>query len=341
MQQPFEKMPTVLTAEEIINKAFKEIEKEELELPQKLPAVVKAKRKEAERVRIAEKVTAGYIEGLVKTVPTIDNLHPFYHDLLEILVGIAMAKASLGRLSRTARIIHEAARSSLGRLKRPRNPADAAAARRAFMGRVASLVREAADDFATVAELREKMKDLPTADPEMPTVVLAGYPGVGKSTIVGQVSSAKPQVRSYPFTTKEIIVGHVKMGHYTIQIVDTPGILDKPLERRGKTEMLSVTALGHLSNIIAFIVDASEGNAYSLESQRGLLSSIMETFPGKQVMTFFNKAEIAGQGQLERAERIFGPGLRISASTGEGLGAMMESIRKGLEASRSQPRVAP
>lgn len=333
MQQPFERMPTVLTAEELINHAFKEAEKVELELPERLPAVVKAKRRETERVKTAEKATAGYIESVVKSVPTIDNLHPFYRDLLEILVGVAIAKASLGRLSRTARIIHEAARVSLNQLKRPRNSAAAGVARRGFMGRTASLVRGAGGDLATIAELREKMKDLPTADPGLPTVVLAGYPGVGKSTIVGQISSAKPQVRSYPFTTKEITVGHVKIGHQTIQVVDTPGILDKPLEKRGKVEMLAVTALGHLSNIIAFIVDASEGNAYSLASQKGLMEGILKIYPGKRLLVFFNKTDTASPKQLEEAGSLFGPSLRISALKGDGLDAMLNSIEKELAAS--------
>ncbi len=323
-------MPTVLTAEELINKAFKEIEKEELELPSKLPAVVKAKRRETERVKIAEKVTAGYIESMVKSVPTIDNLHPFYRDLLEILVGIPVAKASLGRLSRTARIIHEAAKVSLLQLKRPRNPAAAGKSRRAFMGRTASLIREAEDDFTVIAELREKMKDLPTADPAMPTIVLAGYPGVGKSTIVGGISSAKPQVRSYPFTTKEIIVGHVKLHNQTLQVVDTPGILDKPLEKRGKIEMFAVTALGHLSNIIAFIVDASEGNAYSLGSQKGLMDSIANTLAGKKILVFFNKVDAASPEQLKEAESLFGECLRISAVKGEGLDALLKSFEEAV-----------
>jgi nucleolar GTP-binding protein len=184
------------------------------------------------------------------------------------------------------------------------------------------------------------MKDLPTADPNLPTIVLAGYPGVGKSTIVGQVSSAKPQVRSYPFTTKEIIVGHVKQGHLTLQLVDTPGILDKPLEKRGKVEMLAVTALGHLSNIIAFIVDVSEANAYSLEDQKGLMDNIMRTFPGIRLMIFFNKTDAASTQQLEEAEALFGPSLRISATRGEGLDAMLESINRELVDSSRQPKAA-
>jgi len=60
----------------------------------------------------------------------------------------------------------------------------------------------------------------------------------------------------------------------TFQIVDTPGILDKPLSKRSKVELLSISAFGRLSNVIAFIVDVSEGNEFSLESQRGLYDDV-------------------------------------------------------------------
>jgi nucleolar GTP-binding protein len=339
MEQPFERMPTVLTAEEIINKALGESAKLELELPSRIPAIVKARKREGSRIRLVEKITAGYLESLVKSVPSVDNLHPFYRDMLEILVGIPVAKAALGRLSRTARIIHEAGKSSFRQLKSSRNPAAAASARRGFFGRATSLIRDAEKDLFLMAELREKMKDLPAADPSVPTVVLAGYPGVGKSTVVSMVSSAKPQIRSYPFTTQEIGVGHYKVGRSMIQVVDTPGILDRPLSERNRTELLAISALEQLANVIAFLVDVSEANGFSLSEQKRLYEDLRGTFSNMEILVFFNKIDLASELQLKEAEQLFGPRLRISAARGDNLSPFMEEIQNTLQkdARSSQP----
>jgi nucleolar GTP-binding protein len=334
-------MPTVLTAEEIINKAFHESTKVEIELPGRLPAIVKAKKREDARIRAAEKFSAGYLESLVKSVPTIENLHPFYREMLEILVGVAIAKAALGRVSRAARIIHEAGKEGSYQLRRARNPSAAAKARRAFFGRTSSLVRGADKDLIILASLREKMKDLPTADPSVPTVVFAGYPGVGKSTIVKAISSAKPEIRSYPFTTKEIIIGHVTIGKARMQIVDTPGLLDRPLAKRSNTELLAISALGHLSNVIAFLVDISESNGFSLASQKHLYDDIRSTFSSSEILTFFNKIDLANSSQMSEAEALFGPCYRISATKGEGLDKILKKVVEALErASLKKPQSA-
>jgi len=331
LQQPFETMQTVLTAEEIINHAFNEATKAEVEFSDKVPTMVKAKKREGARIMIAEKETAGYLEAIVKSVPTLDDIHPFYREMLEIQLGVAKAKSALGRISRAARIIHEVGKASIRQLKGARNPTAAATARRAFMGRTSSLVRGAEEDLATISLLREKMKDLPTADPLVPTIVLAGYPGVGKSTIVSKLSSAKPMVRPYPFTTQEIIIGHIKSARGIIQVVDTPGILDRPLAERNKAELLAISALGYLSNIIAFIVDISESNGFSLSSQKHLLDDVKQTFANRDFLIFFNKVDLASPQQLEEAEALFGKCDRISATQGEGLEVFLEKLNQSVK----------
>lgn len=330
MEQPFERMPTVLNAEELINKAFNDSTKVEVELPPRLPAILKAKKREGARVRVVERSITGYLESLVKSVPTVDDMHPFYRDMLDILVGVPVAKSALGRLSRTARIIHEMGRSAMGQLKRARSPSAAATARRAFFGRSSSLIRESAKDLLTIAELRERMKDLPAADPDVPTVVMAGYPGVGKSTIVGMLSSAKPEVRPYPFTTQEIVIGHHMSRGSTIQMVDTPGILDRPLSDRSKTELLAISALGQLADTIAFLVDVSESNGFPLSDQKGLYDDLARTFSGKKILVSFNKTDLASAQQKEHARELFGVCSELSASKGEGLDLFMREVEGAL-----------
>lgn len=51
------------------------------------------------------------------------------------------------------------------------------------------------------------------------------------------------------------------------QVIDTPGILDQPLEERNTIEMQAVTALAHLRAAILYVMDPSEQCNYSLEDQ--------------------------------------------------------------------------
>lgn len=330
MKQPFETMPTVLNAEEIVGKMIRESERAEVELPKRVPALVKAKRREAARVKASERAAAGYLESLVRSVPTIERLHPFYREILELQSGVAEVKSALGRLSRAARIIREIARESERKIRFAKSPQEAGGARRAFLGRAASIIREEKGDLDMIASMREKMKDLPAADPAVPTVVLSGYPGVGKSTILRAISRAKPEVRPYPFTTKELIIGHTSIGGRTFQIVDTPGLLDRPVGEMNQTERLSITALGNLANVIAFIVDASEANGFSLESQLSLRESILGTFPTIRCITFFNKADAATKEQLSRAAALFGESDLISAARGDGLETFKKRIAESV-----------
>ncbi len=58
-------------------------------------------------------------------------------------------------------------------------------------------------------------------------VVLIGLPNVGKSQIVTSLTNATPQVASYPFTTREPLVGMMPFKDIKIQLVDTPPITEE------------------------------------------------------------------------------------------------------------------
>lgn len=58
-------------------------------------------------------------------------------------------------------------------------------------------------------------------------VVLIGLPNVGKSQIVTRLTNATPQVASYPFTTREPLVGMMPFKDIKIQLIDTPPITEE------------------------------------------------------------------------------------------------------------------
>ena len=77
---------------------------------------------------------------------------------------------------------------------------------------------------------------MPTVDFDAFTVVIAGFPNVGKSTVLRRLTGAKPKVAEYPFTTKGIQIGYLETKWNKIQVIDTPGLLDRPIDQMNNIE---------------------------------------------------------------------------------------------------------
>ena len=111
------------------------------------------------------------------------------------------------------------------------------------------------------------MARLPSIDPNTRTLLVCGYPNVGKSSFMNKVTRADVEVQPYAFTTKALFVGHTDYKYLRWQVIDTPGVLDRPLEERNTIEMQSITALAHLRACVMYVVDISEQCGYSIKQQ--------------------------------------------------------------------------
>lgn len=109
---------------------------------------------------------------------------------------------------------------------------------------------------------------------------------------MNKVTRADVDVQPYAFTTKALFVGHMDHRYLRWQVVDTPGILDRPLEERNTIEMQAITALAHLRCCILYFLDISEQCGYTLDQQLRLFESIKPLFSNKQVIMVANKTDV-------------------------------------------------
>ncbi|MEM0447521.1 MAG: GTPase, partial [Thermoplasmata archaeon] len=170
-------------------------------------------------------------------------------------------------------------------------------------------------------ESRKKLLQIPDIDINTFTVVIAGFPNVGKSELVNAISSGKTEVAPYPFTTKGIYVGHMKVDNKKIQIIDTPGLLDRNIEKRNAMEKQAIAALKYLAHLIIFLIDPSETCGYPIEKQYSLLNEIKK-FLEKEIIVVENKMDLF----LSNSNNI-----KISAKEKKNLDLILKEIKRRLK----------
>ena len=89
------------------------------------------------------------------------------------------------------------------------------------------------------------------------------------------------------------------------QVIDTPGVLDHPLEEMNTIEMQSITALAHIRSAILYFMDLSEQCGYSVEAQCKLFNSIKPLFLNKPVVLVINKIDIVRLSELHPDSKVF------------------------------------
>jgi len=130
--------------------------------------------------------------------------------------------------------------------------------KKAALGRMCTIMKRQAPNLAYLEQVRQHLSRLPSIDPNTRTILITGFPNVGKSSFINKITRADVEVQPYAFTTKSLFVGHTDYRYLRWQVVDTPGILDHPLEERNTIEMQAITALANEEGLSEVKIEACD-----------------------------------------------------------------------------------
>ena len=312
------RIPTVLSAEELKDKAFHRASKITVNGTNALDT---KKKTTLAKITASGDIVKDAFTGYVEKFPRIDKEDDFFPELVDLVIGIDQYKKSLGAMNWAANKVERLNTESLRKVRRSKDGSVIDAARNSFYGRLSSIINQVGKDLLFLQETKNKFRSLPAIDSKVATVVVAGFPNVGKSKLVTTLSTAAPEIAPYPFTTKGIVVGHIEDDWRKFQIIDTPGLLDRSFEDRNDIEKQAILALRYLTHVILFILDPSETCGYAMEKQEALLESVRKGFEGVPIIVAESKSDL----MKRETENI-----TFSAETGDNMEFLQETVLKEL-----------
>ncbi len=314
-------LPYIPTAENLIDKAFRRGSKDAKAVKStRKPRRQRLQRAEEKRVATISKIIESDLKAIIRNFPSYEQLPKFYQELLDIRIDKNKYKKSLGAVQWCLTNIKDLEKDTISRIRKERDTGFA----KEFSGRSASFVKRISNELDELIEIKRILLSFPTLKEE-PTIVVAGYPNAGKSTFVKTLTGSNVKIASYPFTTQDILIGHKRLKYEEYQIIDSPGLLDRPMEKRNWIELQAILAIKELADIMLFIIDPMS----DIGPQLSLLNEIREKFNLK-LLVLINKKDIAERERIDYIKNkiIEFQYIEISAKIPEDCNSVFETATK-------------
>ncbi|MCQ2049997.1 MAG: GTPase ObgE [Candidatus Saccharibacteria bacterium] len=159
----------------------------------------------------------------------------------------------------------------------------------------------------------------------MADVGLVGFPNAGKSSLVNKISSGRPKVGDYPFTTLEPVLGIVQMNGHSFVVADIPGLLEGASEGKG----LGHQFLKHIerTHTLLFVIDGFAENAFE---QFSVLKSELAAFhpklAKKPYVIALNKNDLGIDNAIKEFADHKEKVIVTSAVTGDGCRELQQAL---------------
>ncbi|MEK6867269.1 MAG: GTPase, partial [Nanoarchaeota archaeon] len=255
-----------------------------------------------------------------------EELSPFYNELARVTIRYNLTKQALGSVKWAEKQCREVSWKVVIAIKRARSMDEIEKQKKAYFGRICSVMKQIQKHLVIIEESRRVLKSWPDVKEGVRTIAIAGYPNVGKSSLLKALTQTNPEIKAYAFTTKSLNIGYLEIEPRIYQIIDTPGTFDREIEKMNNVEKQAYVVMKHAAEKILYMFDPSESCGYEVESQLQLLKRIEKNF-NKEITVIVNKVDL-DTTKLSKIKKEYPHAIEISVKTRKGIEEVKNTIVK-------------
>ena len=134
------------------------------------------------------------LSDIVEGFPKLNDIHPFYADLMNVLYDKDHYKLALGHVNKAKTIVDHIANDYVRLLKYADSLYRGKMLKKAALGRMCTVMKKLKSSLSYLEEVRKHLSRLPLIDTNARTMIITGYPNVGKSSFMNNVTNANVDV---------------------------------------------------------------------------------------------------------------------------------------------------
>ncbi|KAJ3673143.1 hypothetical protein LUZ60_006517 [Juncus effusus] len=330
----FQKLPMVMPAIDILSSAQRKARN--VSPTKGIANIAKRERnRAAKHLDTLMKELAVPLRIYVESFPNRKHLHPYECSLIELTFGEGNYEQVLGRVDSLRKKLTSVAKENAALCAKSSSKREAGERLSEGLKKIDHVFQQGKSALDDLLHVAKTLRGMPVIDPHLPTLCLVGAANVGKSSLVRVLSSGKPEVCNYPFTTRGILMGHIILINERFQVTDTPGLLPRKEEERNNIEKLTLAVLSHLPTAVLYVHDLSGDCGTSPDNQYTTYREIKEKYGDKLWLDVISKCDILEESSSYKSSfneeyQKIGPddAIRVSVTTGEGLDKLKARVHE-------------
>ncbi|GAB2290213.1 hypothetical protein Dimus_038094 [Dionaea muscipula] len=287
----FQQLPMVMPSIDILHSALKKAKR--VSPTKGIANIAKRERNRgAKQLDAFMKELAVPLRTYIENFPNRKHLHPYERSLIELTLGDGNYDEVLGNVNELRKRVVSVGKEHASLCSKSSSKKEAEERLTEGMKKLEEIFnreRNVVDDLLTIAKT---LRAMPVVDLEKPTVCLVGAPNVGKSSLVRVLSTGRPEICNYPFTTRGILMGHITLNYQHFQVTDTPGLLKRCDEDRNNLEKLTLAVLSNLPTAVLYVHDLSGECGTSPFHQFTTYKEIKERFSNHLWLDVVSKCDL-------------------------------------------------